>query len=157
MANYSDGLADLDLNAYVDHFYQQNKVASFLAVQPSQSFHVISVAENSEVSKIQPVMDADLWINGGFFIFKKEIFDYMKAGEELVHEPFQRLITERQLIAYRNPTFWACMDTLKEKRMFDEMYARGDTPWAVWGNGSRENMETTEVRAPNGRGMLTQG
>jgi glucose-1-phosphate cytidylyltransferase len=132
MANYSDGLTDLYLPGYVENFYQQDKVASFLCVQPSQSFHVVSIADDGLVSRIAPVVDEELWINGGFFIFKNEIFDYIRDGEELVYEPFQRLIAERQLAAHRHYGFWACMDTLKEKKLFDEMYARGETPWTVW-------------------------
>jgi glucose-1-phosphate cytidylyltransferase len=132
MANYADGLSDLDLDLYLDHFYQQDKIASFLCVQPSQSFHVVSVGDDALVETIEPVGKSDLWINGGFFAFKKEIFDYIQPGEELVVEPFQRLITQKQLVGYRHPSFWACMDTLKEKMMFDEMYAKGQMPWAVW-------------------------
>ena len=132
LANYADGLSDLDLNVYLDNFYQQDKIASCLCVQPSQSFHVVSVGNDSLIQSIAPAMDADLWINGGFFALKQEIFDYIQPGEELVAEPFQRLIDRKQLIGYRNPGFWACMDTLKEKIMFDEMYAKGQMPWTVW-------------------------
>jgi len=132
MANYSDGLADLDIHRYLDYFNQQNKIASFLSVKPSQSFHVVSSGQDGLVSNLAPVANTDLWINGGFFVFKKEIFNYLQEGEELVQEPFYRLIQENQLITYRNQGFWACVDTLKEKKMFDEMYAQGDTPWAVW-------------------------
>lgn len=155
LANYSDGLTDLDFEAYMDHFYAQNKIASFLCVQPSQSFHVVSLGEGSTVTGIRPVMDADLWINGGFFAFRKEIFDYMQPGEELVQQPFQRLIAENQLIGYRNPSFWACMDTFKEKKLFDEMYASGNTPWAVW---DRDRAECRQVESvayrPNGNGLF---
>lgn len=132
LANYADGLSDLDLNLYLDHFYQQNKIASFLAVQPSQSFHVVSLNGDSLVENIQPVGCSNLWINGGFFALKQAIFDYIQDGEELVLEPFQRLIQRKELVAYKNPGFWACMDTLKEKILFDEMYAKGKTPWTVW-------------------------
>jgi len=132
LANYADGLSDLNLDLYLDHFSRQNKIASFLAVQPSQSFHVVSLDGDSLVENIQPVGHSDLWINGGFFALKQEIFDYIQDGEELVLEPFQRLIQKKQLVAYRNPGFWACMDTLKEKMMFDEMYTKGHTPWSVW-------------------------
>ncbi len=132
LANYADGLADLDLDLYLKHFYKHDKIASFLAVQPSQSFHVASVGEDSLVEKIQSVVESNLWINGGFFAFKRMIFDYIQEGEELVVEPFQRLMARKELIAYKNPGFWACMDTLKEKKMFDDMYAQGNTPWAVW-------------------------
>jgi glucose-1-phosphate cytidylyltransferase len=132
LANYADGLSDLDLNLYLDHFYKQDKIASFLCVQPSQSFHVVSMDGGSLVQNIEPVTNSELWINGGFFALKKEIFDYIQPGEELVVEPFQRLIAQKQLVGYRNSGFWACMDTLKEKMMFDEMYAKGKMPWALW-------------------------
>ncbi len=134
LANYADGLSDLDLNLYIDRFHKQDKIASFLAVQPSQSFHVVFLNSDSLVENIQSADRSDLWINGGFFAFKQEIFEYIQAGEELVLAPFQRLIQKQELAAYRNPGFWACMDTLKEKMMFDEMYANGKTPWAIWDN-----------------------
>lgn len=134
MANYTDGLSDLYLPDYTDFFYEQDKVASFLSVTPSQSFHVVSVQADGVVEMIKPINRGDMWINGGFFIFKRQIFDYINEGEELVMEPFQRLIDDQQLISYRNPGFWACMDTFKEKRLFDDMYARGEMPWAVWQN-----------------------
>lgn len=134
MANYTDGLSDLHLPDYINFFQQQDKVGSFLCVTPSQSFHVVSMQENGGVETIKPINRGDMWINGGFFIFKQQIFDYIQAGEELVMEPFQRLIQANQLAAYRNPGFWACMDTFKEKRLFDDMYARGEMPWAVWQN-----------------------
>ncbi len=161
MANYSDGLTDLYLPDYIDEFYQQDKVASFLCVQPSQSFHIVSVAEDGLVSKIAPVVDEGLWINGGFFIFKNEIFNYIHDGEELVYEPFQRLIAERQLVAHRHFGFWACMDTLKEKRMFDEMYARGETPWTLWESGAPKEQSdaqsaillTNKIYTPNSNGF----
>lgn len=132
LANYADGLSDLNLDLYLDHFQNHGKIASFLAVQPSQSFHVVSFNEGALVENIQSVSCSDLWINGGFFAFKQNIFDYIQDSEELVLKPFQRLIQRKELIAYKKAGFWACMDTLKEKMLFDEMYAAGNTPWAVW-------------------------
>ncbi len=137
MANYTDGLADLDLNPYLNNFLAQDKVASFLAVHPSQSFHMTQIADNGAVTKIEPVYSMDFWINGGFFVFRKDIFNYMEPGEELVMQPFYRLIAENKLIAHKHEGFWACMDTFKEKKMFDDMYASGSMPWALWENGSR--------------------
>ncbi len=156
MANYTDGLADLHLPTYLDHFYNQDKIASFLCVQPSQSFHVVRMREGSLVDKIEPVGLSDLWINGGFFIFKQEIFDYMQAGEELVREPFYRLIDEQQLIAYRHPGFWACMDTFKEKKLFDDLHASGQMPWAVWDQEAAEASSPlkTQPYRSNGQGIL---
>ncbi len=160
MANYSDGLSDLYLPAYLDHFQQHGKIASFLSVLPSQTFHVVAAEANGEVSSILPVQDMNLWINGGFFAFRREIFDYMREGEELVNEPFQRLIAQKQLVTYRNPGFWACMDTFKEKKMLDDMVARGAMPWAVWEQGTTQALRP--ARGQNERvmqfaGMLSPG
>jgi glucose-1-phosphate cytidylyltransferase len=140
MANYSDGLADLDLNTYLDYFYRYDKIACFLSVKPSQTFHVVSAEDDGQVTRIQPVAKSNIWINGGFFVFKKEIFDFIQEGEELVQEPFYRLLAQNQLLTYKNRGFWACIDTLKEKKLFDDMYARGDTPWAVWDGSPRNSI-----------------
>ncbi|MCB0107437.1 MAG: glucose-1-phosphate cytidylyltransferase [Caldilineaceae bacterium] len=148
MANYTDGLADLDLPTYIDHFYRHDKVASFLGVKPSQSFHVVSMHNDGVVDDIRAIDHGDMWINGGFFIFKRSIFDYMEQGEELVLEPFQRLIRANQLVAYRNPNFWACMDTFKEKKLFDDMYGNGSMPWAVW--QQRESERCLDSYSTNG-------
>ena len=86
-----------------------------------KSFHVVSVDDNDLVKSINPISQSNLWVNGGFFIFKKKIFDYIRDGEELVEEPFQRLIEEKELITYRNKGFWACLDTFKEKQVFDDL------------------------------------
>ena len=152
LANYADGLADLDLSAYLDHFYQHDKIASFLCVRPSQSFHVVRFGEGECIQALSPIWKSDVWINGGFFVLKKEVFNYIKEGEELVEEPFYRLIDEHELIGYKNPGFWACIDTMKEKKMFDDMYARGETPWAVWESSSRERKIEilNEQRNPTG-------
>jgi glucose-1-phosphate cytidylyltransferase len=135
LANYSDGLSDLPLDDYLASFRSRGKIASFACVRPSQTFHPVSVAADGLVEDIRHATDADLWINGGFFAFKREIFDYIKDGEELVQEPFQRLIRDQELIAYRYEGFWACMDTFKDKQAFDDMNSRGDMRWQVWRQG----------------------
>jgi glucose-1-phosphate cytidylyltransferase len=136
LANYSDGLSDLNLAAYVEHFQRQNAVGSFLSVQPNQSFHLVRFGEDGRVSDIQAAGEAGVWINGGFFVFRREVFDCIGPGEELVVQPFKRLIGRGALITERHQGFWGCMDTLKDKQMFDDMAARGDTPWAVWQPGA---------------------
>ena len=132
LANYSDGLTDLHLPDMIDNFYKQDKIASFLCVKPSQSFHIVSTQENGVVNNILDVKEANIRINGGFFIFKKDIFNYINSGEELVCEPFQRLIEQEKLIAYKYDGFWACMDTFKEQQQLDDMFSQGNAPWAVW-------------------------
>lgn len=133
LANYSDGLCDLDLNGYIGNFRKHNDaVASFLAVRPSQSFHAVQTDDDGVVERITPVAGADFWINGGFMILRNQIFDYMQPGEELVEQPFARLIPEKKLITHKYSGFWAAMDTFKDKKRFDELYETGNRPWEVW-------------------------
>lgn len=133
LANYSDGLTDLHLPQFIDQFCQQGKIASFLCVRPAQSFHVVTLkSEDGLVDGIQDMSRFGLWINGGYFLFRKEIFAYIREGEELVQEPFSRLIQEEELAAYQYEGFWACMDTFKDKQQLDDLYARGEAPWEVW-------------------------
>lgn len=142
LANYSDGLTDLPLPQQIEHFHQQGKVASFLCVRPNLSYHLVSLKEGNGnlVSDIHAISNGSVRINGGFFIFKKEIFGYIRAKEELVAEPFQRLVQEEQLIGYRYDGFWAGMDTFKDKQQLDNLCAGGVAPWEVWktnGNGGK--------------------
>lgn len=132
MANYGDGLSDLPLNNYVDLCQSKAKIANFVCVRTWQSFHAVTTDNDGLVTDFGHVRDADFWINGGFFVFKKQVFDYINEGEELVEEPFKRLINEQQLFAYRYNGFWSSMDTFKDKITFDRAYARGDAPWEVW-------------------------
>ena len=136
MANYADGLTDAPLDEVVDTFHRKGKIANMLCVHPSQSFHVVSLTEENVVRKVTPVYEGGFFMNGGFFIFKRKIFDYIRDGEELVYEPFNRLIREKQLIAYRHDGFWACMDTFKEHQYLEDLYARHNAPWVLWDKGS---------------------
>ncbi len=132
LANYADGLSDLNLTEYLDAFQRHGCVASFLCVRPSQTFHIVSTDDGGIVRDIRHVSKADFWINGGFFAFQRRIFDYIRDGEELVEEPFQRLIAENRLLAYRVPGWWQCMDTLRDRELLEDLYSRGDPPWEVW-------------------------
>ena len=145
LANYTDGLSDAPLDQYLEEFRAKDKVAGVLCVRPNYSFHLLSLTDGGAVEGITHMATSDLWLNGGFFAFRRDIFDYMKDGEELVQEPFRRLIAENELMAYRHEGFWACMDTLKDKQTFDDMHARGERPWEVWnqGNGIADHRRIT--------------
>ena len=132
LANYADGVTDLPLPTMIDYFTKSGKVGSFICVKPSQSFHIVTLKDGDIVKNIQYVRDTDIIINGGCFIFRKEIYRYIRDGEELVVEPFQRLIKENQLLGYRYDKFWHCMDTFKEQQELNDMYEQGNAPWAVW-------------------------
>jgi glucose-1-phosphate cytidylyltransferase len=132
LVNYSDGLSDVDLPPYIDEAARRGVVASFVAVRPSQSFHAVRSDGDGIVTAMEPVATSDAWVNGGFFCLRREIFAYVREGEELVEAPFERLIHERKLWAMKHYGFWAAMDTFKDKINFDRMDARGECPWKVW-------------------------
>jgi glucose-1-phosphate cytidylyltransferase len=145
LANYSDGLTDLSLPDQLEHFHQHGTLASFLCVRPNLSYHSVSISTGNGnlVSDIHPINDGSIRINGGYFIFKKQIFDYIHAREELVMEPFQRLVERKQLTGYTYDGFWASMDTLKDKQQLENMYAGGTAPWEVWKtNGARQQQRS---------------
>jgi glucose-1-phosphate cytidylyltransferase len=133
LANYSDGLSDLPLPHMINYFqHRPDAVACFAGVAPTSSFHLVRVEQGGRVQSIRHIKESGMRINGGFFVLRNEIFDYMNDGEELVQEPFQRLAAERRLLAYKYDGFWACMDTFKEKQLLEDMYSRGQVPWEVW-------------------------
>jgi glucose-1-phosphate cytidylyltransferase len=132
LANYSDGLTDLSLPMHIEHFRQQEAVASFVSVRPNLSYHLVSVEDGGRVTDIQEFRRAPIRINGGFFVLRNEIFDHIRDGEELVVEPFQRLVRSRRLAAYEYDGFWMSMDTFKDRQQLEEIYARGGAPWEVW-------------------------
>jgi glucose-1-phosphate cytidylyltransferase len=166
LANYSDGLTDMPLNGMIDDFKRTNKVAGFVCAPPSQSFHVVSLSDDGKVNKLERVRDAGVLINGGFFVFRKDIFSYMEEGEELVLEPFQRLIEKNLVIGYKVPRFW-CMDTFKEQQELTDMVNQGAAPWEVWRNPKKktdtvgtdlgDGRAPVGLEPPNGQGMAVGG
>jgi glucose-1-phosphate cytidylyltransferase len=132
LANYTDGLTDLHLPDLIEFYHQRQAAAAFLCVRPNQSFHTVTLDGEGSVRRIEAVTSADIWMNGGYFVLGRGIFDELRHGEELVVEPFQRLIAERKLHGLKHEGFWSCMDTYKEKQHLDDMYARGEAPWELW-------------------------
>jgi glucose-1-phosphate cytidylyltransferase len=131
LANYSDGLSNVNLTEMIKAFRASGKVACFTAVRPSFSLHLVDMRPSGKVERIRASQDANLWINGGFFIFRKEIFDYMRDGEELVEAPFGRLIQADQLLAFRHEGFWRPMDTLKDRQILEDLVEKGTMPWLL--------------------------
>jgi glucose-1-phosphate cytidylyltransferase len=133
LANYADGLSDLDLGAYVDRAKAKGVIASFVSVPAPHTFHIVHADADDHLLKLEHVTRSPVRINGGFFALRQEIFDYLNPGEELVIEGFNRLIEQRQVMAVPHDGFWQNMDTFKDKLQLDEMVSRGHAPWQVWG------------------------
>jgi glucose-1-phosphate cytidylyltransferase len=129
LANYSDGLTDVPLAEMIAWFKASRNIGCFLAVHPPVSFHLAEFDKQGTVQRIRSSHQSDVWINAGYFIFRREIFDYMQDGEELVLEPFNRLIESGKLMAYKYEGFWRAMDTLRDRQVLEEMVERGETPW----------------------------
>jgi len=139
LANYADVLSDLPLHCVVDRFRASDAVASLTAVPPQSSFHVLQLNDQEQVMELQPVSQFPLWENGGFFVFRQELFDALYPGEDLVDGVLVRLAEQGRLIAYRHSGFWLPADTLKERARLEHLYQSGERPWAVWekaGDGS---------------------
>jgi len=138
LANYSDNLTDFPLPRLIDLVQRRNATAGFLAVRPSNSFHMVDLAGDGTVRSLHDLRQTEIRINGGNFVLRPEIFEQMRQGEELVLEPFARLIERQQVVAHPYDGFWMAMDTFKEKRALDEMYERDQAPWEVWKQSANE-------------------
>jgi glucose-1-phosphate cytidylyltransferase len=131
LANYGDGLSDVPLPAMIENFRKSSAIVSLLLVQPTASFDIVSAESGGIVKDIRALTRTEIWINGGFFVMRNEIFHHLQPGEELVREPFQRLIEQKKLLAYKCAGFWQCMDTFKDKQHLEELN-QGAAPWKVW-------------------------
>jgi glucose-1-phosphate cytidylyltransferase len=132
LANYGDTLTDVNLPAMIGRARESGAMASFLAVRPNYSFHVVSVGDDGRVGDITDVMTSDIWINGGYFVVRPEFVDQIGPGEDMVEEPFRRLAARGELLAQRHEGFWAPMDTLKDKQWLETMHENGEAPWELW-------------------------
>jgi len=131
-ANYGDNLTDAPLLEVIDDFKRRKKIAAFLSVRPRYSFHVVSHLPDGTVTRIADLEASDLWVNGGGFIFRNEIFNFISDGEDLVEEPFRRLVALDELVTYRYDGFWTALDTLKDLQDLHSLHDSGHMPWAPW-------------------------
>jgi glucose-1-phosphate cytidylyltransferase len=129
LANYGDVLTDAPLDDMVDVLRESGRSALLLAARPRYNFHVLDVGDGGLVSDVREVMTTDLRINGGFFVFRPDVLHAIREGEDLVEEPFRRLIEADQLLAYPYDGFWAPMDTLKDQQLLEGLHRSGKAPW----------------------------
>ena len=151
LANYADGLTDLNLNDQLSHFFAAGTVASFLSVKPNLSLHAVSTSPSGQVTGIEDIAQTRLRVNGGFFVFRSDIFDYIGDGEELVVQPFRRLIDRQQLVAIEHDGFWQAMDTFKDRQALEEQWAAGSAPWTLWDRGESARAQDSFAALIRGR------
>jgi glucose-1-phosphate cytidylyltransferase len=149
LANYTDGLTDLHLPTLIENFKNLGCVATFLSAPPNLSYHIIQTGESGVVKEIREMTKSNLRINSGYFAFRREIFNYISNGDELVKEPFQRLIAERQLVAHEHQGFFLAMDTFKDRQQMEDLLSCGVAPWELW---KRSTVPPAQARAKNDPG-----
>ena len=145
LANYGDTLTDAHLPTMIERVKASGVSASFLAVKPNYSFHVVNVGDDGRVGHISDVTKSDMWINGGYFVLRSSFLNDMRPGEDLVEEPLHRAIASGQVLAHRHEGFWAPMDTLKEKQRLESLYENGQAPWQLWANGHEAEPEIAQL------------
>ena len=132
LANYADVFTDAPLPDMITRFEASRAVVSLLAVPPQSSHHVVDIAEDGLITQVTPVRDLRQWENGGYFVLRPEIFDYLNEGEDLVEDALGRLIPQGRVLGYTHKGYWSPADTVKERAQLEEMYHRGQCPWMVW-------------------------
>jgi glucose-1-phosphate cytidylyltransferase len=136
MLTYGDGLADINLKALVDYHKSHGKIASVTAIQPLGRFGVMQINNDNSVDVFkEKVRDDEGWINGGFFVLKQDVFNYLPANaDEIMWEdlPIQNLAKDDQLMAFQHHGFWKCMDALRDKIELEEIWNSGNAKWKTW-------------------------
>ena len=132
LANYGDVLTDAPMNDIITDFLATDAAGSLLAVRPQDSFHVVAIGEDSKVTGFEPVADKSFRINGGYFVLRQDIFDFMGPNQDLVMDACVNAAAVGRMRAVEYDGFWAPMDTLKERAALEEMYRHGQCPWALW-------------------------
>ncbi len=132
LANYGDVLTDAPMNDLIEQFAKTDAVGQLLAVRAQDSFHVVDIMADSTVTGLTAVADMSMRINGGYFVLRQGIFDFLNEGEDLVMDACVRAAQVGLMRAAQYDGFWAAMDTLKERSALEAQYRRGDSPWALW-------------------------
>ena len=129
LVTYGDGLADVDVSALVAFHERHGKLATVTTVRPLSRFGVMDLGEDGTVERFREKPITDDFVNAGFFIFEPEVFRYLDDECILEQQPLEALARDGELMAYRHEGFWQPMDTYREMKMLNELWASGQAPW----------------------------
>jgi glucose-1-phosphate cytidylyltransferase len=129
LATYGDGVTDAPLDEMIATLERSGKTGLFMSVKPRLEYHRVQSSTDGVVTAIELLAQADVRINGGFFVFRSDVLDAIEPGEDLVEQPFERLIERGELLAYPYDGFWEPMDTIKDKQRLDALFENGRAPW----------------------------
>lgn len=131
LVTYGDGLADVDIRDLLDFHLTHGRAATLTAVHPISNFGILDLDANSAVKEFKEKPVLENWINGGFFVFERSIFDHLQDDSVLEREPLSSLAAQGELMAYKHHGFWKCMDTYKDNLELNDLW-RSNAPWKVW-------------------------
>lgn len=136
LLTYGDGVADININELVAFHNSHNKIATITAIKPSGRFGTIDISENNDVNKFREKSMEDVeYINGGFMVFRHQIFNYIEGDESILESDVLSLLSEiSQVKAYRHNGFWQCMDNMRDKNTIEDLWNNGNAKWRVWEN-----------------------
>jgi len=129
---YGDGLSDINLNSLLYFHNKHKKIATLTSVQPPSQFGIVGIDSGNMVTHFEEKPKTDHWVNGGFFVFNREVFKFLKDSDVLESDTFSRLVAEKKLAAYKHKGFWECMDTYKDNLRLNQLWNSGKPPWAIW-------------------------
>ncbi len=132
LLTYGDGVSDININELYDYHKKHGKIMTMTCVMPQNPFGIIEISDDNLVRLFLEKPRANFWINGGFFVCNRKIFDYLEENAILEVETIPRLIRENELVAYRYDKFWQCMDTLKHVQFLNEKWSAGEAEWKIW-------------------------
>lgn len=128
---YGDGLADVNIGDLLNFHVEHGRTATITTVHPYSNFGLVDVDANGHVVRFREKPLMQEWINGGFFVFDKKVFDVLDDNSVLEREPFEQLANRGEMLAFRHEGFWKCMDTFKDNLEFEEIWQQS-APWKVW-------------------------
>ena len=130
---YGDGLCNVNINDLIKFHKEKKSISTLTAVHPPERFGVLSLNGDHVTQFREKPSGEDSWINGGYFVFEKQIFDYLQDDSTILEKvPLETLAKENKLTAFKHNGFWYAMDTLREKKYLEKIYASGNVPWKTW-------------------------
>jgi glucose-1-phosphate cytidylyltransferase len=133
LATYGDGVGDVDLEALVRFHRSHGRLATVTAVRPPSRFGGLVLNDGQVMEFSEKPQTGEGWINGGFFVFERAVFDYLVDDTTVLErDPLERLAQEGQLMAFQHPGFWQPMDTVRERDLLESYWQSGRAPWKVW-------------------------
>ena len=134
MATYGDGLANIDINALLSFHYSHGRIATVTGINPASRFGELKYDGNKVINFNEKPNDSQAIINGGYFVFNKQIFNYLSSDDncDLEIGTLERMAQEGQLMLYRHTGFWACMDTLRDMDYLNSLWEENRAAWKVW-------------------------